>query len=245
MTPDRDYQQFYSDEAPRYDEHRYKGRYGRVFRELHHEAIQSLLPSAQPGARLLEIACGTGHATEVLARGGFNVVATDLTNSMLEHARERLRALPVEFMEADARDLPFAASEFDVVVATRFMHLFAYEGQLAILEEMGRVVRPGGRIVVDFDNRTSHRILAPPLFLYNISRYRRLRPDTHYNDPADIRRLFDEAGLELDSLVGVGGYHLLLPAVFSHGAAVAAGRSHRRPPLRFLAEQLAAVGTRR
>jgi SAM-dependent methyltransferase len=99
----------------------------------------------QRGAVALDVGCGGGHLTYRLAPLVSEVVACDLTESMLAAVVEQasLRGLPnIDTREAAAESLPFQTATFDVV-ATRFSahhwHAFA-EG----IAEMARVLKPGG-----------------------------------------------------------------------------------------------------
>ncbi len=96
--------------------------------------------------RVLDVAAGNGNATLAAARRFADVVSTDYVGALLERGRERAEAdrLPVTFQEADAEDLPFADSSFDVVLST-FGVMFTPNQQQAA-DEMMRVCRPGGKI---------------------------------------------------------------------------------------------------
>jgi ubiquinone/menaquinone biosynthesis C-methylase UbiE len=99
-----------------------------------------------PGARVLDIASGTGNAALPAARKGAKVTASDLTPSLLEAGRERAEAegLELEWVEADAENLPFEDASFDVVMSTIGV-MFAPHHQNAA-DELARVARPGGTI---------------------------------------------------------------------------------------------------
>lgn len=103
------------------------------------------------GARdVLETTCGTGISTEALARGAdreARIVATDLSEPMLEVAREKCGGhAGVRFQAADAAALPFEDGSFDRVVSQ--FGLMFFEDKLAALREARRVLRPGGRLVL-------------------------------------------------------------------------------------------------
>lgn len=118
---------------------------------LHHgwrkAAIDAL--DAAPDAQVLDVCSGTGDvAFEILERLGDRggVVATDFCEQMLERAREKTRDSRIRFQVADATELPFEASSFDG--ATVAFGIRNVVDPVRALEEMARVVRPGGRIVV-------------------------------------------------------------------------------------------------
>jgi SAM-dependent methyltransferase len=99
-----------------------------------------------PEHRVLDVAAGTGNVAIRAAEAGARVVASDLTPENFEAGRREasLRGVELEWVEADAEDLPFADGDFDVVTSA-FGALFAPDHE-AVAEEMLRVCRPGGVI---------------------------------------------------------------------------------------------------
>jgi SAM-dependent methyltransferase len=101
--------------------------------------------AAQPPARILEIAAGTGVLTRALASrlpAASAIVATDLNPPMIEHAASVGTARPVQWRQADAMKLPFEAGTFDAV-ACQFGVMF-FPDKAAAFAEARRVLRPGG-----------------------------------------------------------------------------------------------------
>lgn len=98
------------------------------------------------GARVLDVACGTGVVSLTAARRGAKVTGIDLTPELIAHAKENaaLMRLDVTFREADAELLPFEDAKFDVVVS-QFGHMFAPRPEVAV-REMLRVLKPGGTV---------------------------------------------------------------------------------------------------
>jgi SAM-dependent methyltransferase len=98
------------------------------------------------GARVLDVAAGTGNASLPAAARGAQVTASDLTPELLADGRRRAEAqgLDLEWAEADAEHLPFDDGSFDVVMSTIGV-MFAPHHQDAA-DELVRVCRPGGRI---------------------------------------------------------------------------------------------------
>jgi SAM-dependent methyltransferase len=100
-----------------------------------------------PDERVLDVACGSGNGAISAARrtwGG--TVGADYVPSLLERGRERAAAerLEIEFVEADAQDLPFEDASFDVAMSI-YGAMFAPD-QEKTAAELLRVVKPGGRI---------------------------------------------------------------------------------------------------
>ena len=108
------------------------------------------LTSPEPDARVLDIGTGTGHTAFALAPNASAAIGVDLTPEMLAEAEKlRLeRAIPnVRFCVADVHGLPFDNVAFPRVTCRRAAHHFSDIGRA--LREMARVLRPGGRLVVD------------------------------------------------------------------------------------------------
>lgn len=101
----------------------------------------------RPGERILDLAAGTGASSISLARSGAQVVAADFSAGMIAEGRRRhgdVRNL--EFVEADATDLPFGDDEFDAV--TMSFGLRNVKQPKKALAELLRVTKPGGRLVI-------------------------------------------------------------------------------------------------
>ena len=98
------------------------------------------------GVRVLDVAAGTGNASIPAAERGAEVTASDLTPELLEAGRARAEAAGValDWAEADAENLPFGDSSFDVVISAIGV-MFAPHHQAAA-DELVRVCRPGGKI---------------------------------------------------------------------------------------------------
>jgi demethylmenaquinone methyltransferase/2-methoxy-6-polyprenyl-1,4-benzoquinol methylase len=102
------------------------------------------LVNSKPGQIILDLAAGTGSSSIVFMREGVKVVAADFSQGMLEEGRRRHPEL--EFVFADAANLPFADQEFDTVTIS--FGIRNVEKTEVALEEMLRVLKPGGKLVV-------------------------------------------------------------------------------------------------
>jgi demethylmenaquinone methyltransferase/2-methoxy-6-polyprenyl-1,4-benzoquinol methylase len=115
--------------------------------------------SAQPGERVLDLAAGTGTSSVTFASSGADCVACDFSLGMLQAGKKRgtpATSGRVAFAAGDAMRLPFKDDSFDAVTIS-FGLRNVHETKIA-LEEMYRVTRPGGRLVVcEFS-----RITIPP-----------------------------------------------------------------------------------
>lgn len=92
----------------------------------------------RPGASVLDVGCGTGYFTRRLALDGLDVTGVDPDPSMLEVARAR-RAAGEQYLQADARALPFRNGEFDCCISITALCFIAE--QAVALAEMFRVAR--------------------------------------------------------------------------------------------------------
>jgi ubiquinone/menaquinone biosynthesis C-methylase UbiE len=99
-----------------------------------------------PGDRVLDVAAGTGNTALRAAEAGASVVASDVTPQNFDAGRREAaaRGVEVEWVEADARTLPFDDGAFDAVTSS-VGAIFAPEPP-AVAAEMARVCRPGGII---------------------------------------------------------------------------------------------------
>ncbi len=124
------------------------GDFPRVARETIPEVGPALVEAAgvRTGAKVLDVAAGSGATSIPAAMAGGDVVASDLTPELLEAGRHAAIAagVAIQWTEADAEDLPFADASFDVVLSS-FGAMFAPRHQV-VADELLRVTRPGGTI---------------------------------------------------------------------------------------------------
>lgn len=100
------------------------------------------------GARVLEVGCGSASCTRWLARQGAWPVGIDLSAGMLRHARAGAvsTGTTVPLVQADATVLPFASAAFDLACSAFGAVPFVADSA-AVMAEVARVLRPGGRWV--------------------------------------------------------------------------------------------------
>ena len=125
------------------------GNYDRFSRAMESSAVEFLDRLDVPaGARLLDVACGSGQLGIIAARRGASVTGIDIASNAIAIARARATAeqLTALFDEGDAEALPYPDASFDVV-ATIFGAMFAPQPDL-VAAEMLRVCRPGGTLAM-------------------------------------------------------------------------------------------------
>lgn len=124
--------------------------------EAEQEALAAArLAGCKPGAEILDAPCGYGRHAIPLAQAGFRVVGVDRSQVLLDEAKRRADGVEgLELVQADYRELPFPDDRFDSVL--NLFSALGYtgkEGDTQALREFRRVLRPGGRLVVE----TMHR----------------------------------------------------------------------------------------
>jgi len=173
------------DVAEAYDDKRFS-RGGRLIDRREKEAVLEALGPVED-RRVLEIACGTGRFTVMLAEQGADVVGLDISGPMLQQGREKAQVAglsdTLEFMRGDAARLPFPDDHFDAVFAMRFFHLA--DTPLQFLREMRRVSRE--QVFFDTFNRYSTRSL------YNWA----LPMGSRLYSGGEVDRLLSDVGLQL------------------------------------------------
>jgi len=110
----------------------------------------------EPGASILDLACGYGRIAIPLAQRGFRVTGLDLSETLLGQARaSAARAgVEVDWHQGDMREIPWEGA-FDAVinVFSSFGYFTDEEENRRVLEGVTRALKPGGRFLIDVINR--------------------------------------------------------------------------------------------
>jgi 2-polyprenyl-6-hydroxyphenyl methylase/3-demethylubiquinone-9 3-methyltransferase len=174
------------------------------------------------GMRVLDVATGTGNVALRAAERGARVTAVDITPEQLERGRREAdgRGLTVEWVEADAQDLPFEDGAFDVVTSAAGA-IFAPDHR-ATAAELQRVTRPGGTI--GMINFTPEGLAAD--FFAVFAPYMPAGPSpTDWGSEPYVRRLFAGCELDLERRSYVenppGGFAGFYKATFGPAVAIA------------------------
>jgi ubiquinone/menaquinone biosynthesis C-methylase UbiE len=104
-----------------------------------------------PRANMLEMGCGTGHWTEFFVEQGFKVTAADISEAMLNHAKNK--NIKAEFQPIDTEVIPFDDHQFDTVAAITMLEFV--DNQQKTLEELCRVLKPEGWLILGCLNADS------------------------------------------------------------------------------------------
>lgn len=151
--PHTEIRQAYDQLAPDYDRMTFVERYLLGVDRLRGRLLDGV------SGYVLDVACGSG-ANFPSFRAASHVTAIDLSPGMLDIARlkaERL-GLSIELLVMDAQQLDFADDTFDVVVSA--LSTCTFPEPVTALREMGRVVKPGGRILLLEHGRSSWGLLG-------------------------------------------------------------------------------------
>lgn len=144
------------------------GDYDKLSRGVGLQAAQDFVAGLDlaNGARVLDIACGSGSTALPLARHGARVTGIDIAPTLLAKAREAAAAasLDIRFDEGFAEELPYQDNSFDLAVSMFGVEFSPFPER--VVGEIGRVVAPGGRLVManwaagGFTGE-AHKVFAP------------------------------------------------------------------------------------
>jgi ubiquinone/menaquinone biosynthesis C-methylase UbiE len=193
------------------------------------EFVRLLLERADAGSRVLDVGCGGGRVARLVAAHVGELVGSDISPVMLEEARESLREQPnASFVETEGATLrPLEDGSFDVVYSYDVFLNFDLNPALALLDEMRRVARPGGVLVLGWDT-----IDRPEWARDHLRMVRRAARSKRFNasqmrawTSAQVEHLIETAGFRVVDRrwIGGGGKGPRVPRVFTAEAA-------ERPP---------------
>ena len=122
---------------------------------------RKLLVESCKGKRILDIGGGTGRTGNALLQSGYEVIVLDKNEAIMRFGQESYSHLP--FIQGDAYSLPFQGESFDEVILEEIIEHFEDQGKA--IEEMLRVLRPGGRVILSTPNK---RLFRAYIFLLRL-----------------------------------------------------------------------------
>lgn len=137
----------YGPEASVIDPNDRKGYKNRYIAFLRDRAILKALSDIPQPARILDFGCGSGNLSKTLADNGYRPVGVDISRNLLRSA-QRHKLMHSLFIQYDGRHLPFPSNSFDACVTYGVLiHLTDADSFCRVLEEIYRVLKPGGRLI--------------------------------------------------------------------------------------------------
>lgn len=146
VLPERPSEKYYRDTAKSYEQFVNKQFADKpFFKEL----------AKQYGSPILELACGTGRISLMLAEAGYEIVGVDLSPEMLEIAREKLQKIPeviqsrVTFYRGDITDMTLDQKFAMIIIPSSFKYLLTTDDQLACLKCVREHLQDTGIFILD------------------------------------------------------------------------------------------------
>lgn len=161
--------------------------------EANEKIIDMIIKLLKPShySPLVDLGCGSGIFTQMLASRGFECIGVDLSHTLLQ--RGKVQRPDVAFIQADVETLPFSDNSVETIVLSCLIHHLPDPSQC--IQELYRVLKPNGRFVAFDPNR-----LNPFMYLYRdkSSPFYSSKGVTENERPVlakHLRRLFQGAGL--------------------------------------------------
>jgi ubiquinone/menaquinone biosynthesis C-methylase UbiE len=124
--------------------------------QIYHEHLHRYLFAAQcvRGLAVLDIACGEGYGSALLAASAVSVVGVDVSAETIAHAERKYRLANLRFLAGECRSIPVKAQSIDVVVSFETIeHLEEHE---VFMRDIRRVLKPGGLLIISSPDREKY-----------------------------------------------------------------------------------------
>ena len=122
--------------------------------ELEHRHRYCFAAELVAGRRVLDIACGEGYGSALLAKSAQHVIGVDIADGAVRHARQRYQAQNLAFEVGSCVSIPIGDGSVDVVVSFETIeHLAEHD---AMITEIRRVLRPGGLLVISSPDKLEY-----------------------------------------------------------------------------------------
>lgn len=190
-----DVAEFYDDEAISYDE-RFESAAGKYIHERQESIVLDQLGDVE-GKTVLEIAAGTGRFTRALADEGANVIVIDIAREMLN--QNRRKTPEADFIHGTASELPFETESIDSCVTVNALNHIP--GHWDVIEDVKRVLKPGGVFLANYPNIFSNRF---PIGVYVNRRNRNIGDGvyTKWFNIFEVKSRLKNMGYDLETCVG-------------------------------------------
>ena len=186
----------------------YDTRHGYIWK--HGAGVVDLL-AAQPGERILDLGCGTGHLTAQLAAVGAHVVGIDNDSGMIELARQHYPALRFEVADGSAFQLD---ETFDAVFSNAAIHWM--RDPAGVVASVHAALRPGGRFVAEFGGKGNVAAIIAAI-------YAALRP--YDPTPESLNPWYFPSIGEYAALLESHGFEVTLAMLFDRPTLIEGGEA--------------------
>jgi len=153
----------------------YASNTGEMMKE-YVDLAQRIAPQLEPNSRVLEVAPGPGYfAIELAKRGNYAITGLDISHTMVKIAAKKAAeaGVAINFQQGTASNLPFPAGSFDFLLCRAAFKNFAKPAEA--LQEMCRVLRPGGRgVIIDLKRNASPEEIAQGIDVMKLSWFNRI-----------------------------------------------------------------------
>ncbi len=137
--------------ANSYDRDRYVSKSSRFIMQTEIKVITEWLHD-EKGSLLLDVPCGTGRLSIVLAHLFDRIIAGDISAGMIALLNDKIRSEGINnvaLLRVNSRRLPFPENTFDIVLCVNFFHLIQNKEKHVFAGEFRRVLKPRGRLILE------------------------------------------------------------------------------------------------
>ncbi len=168
-----------------------------------------LISSMKPG-KILDAGCGNCRNLLLFAKAGFDCYGIDFSRQMLDQAKKfcKKHSIHVKLKQADITNLPFSDNFFDYVLCIAVLHHLKKQQQLKALQELRRVLKPNGLLLITVWNKLRIRPLLK--FLFKKQAYIKWK----YKDKCYYRYYYFFSPIELFMLVRRAGFYVIKHNLF-------------------------------
>ena len=147
---------------------------------------------------VLELGCGTGYFTEAIVKNSKNVFATDLSEELLEKAKERLGGnYKITFQKENCMNISFASNKFNTVFMANLIHII--EDPLKVIQECYRILKDNGLLIItSFTNYNMKTWEIIKLGFGYIKVWGKPPKHTHRFSPDSLSALIQSAGFLIE-----------------------------------------------
>lgn len=202
--------------------------------------IEEALRYIPPGQLILDVGCGNGYSTAIFAKQAEHILAIDYSEAMIARAKREYGSIPnITFEVRDITSpLPYGEKHFGVAVAQRcLINLATWENQQKAIENIARVIRPGGYFVMQEGTRQGREGLNQLRVKMGLPRM----PDVEFNYDLDETVLwpFIERTFDIVEIRRYGLYDLIARVV--HPLLVAPAQPDYEAKINDVARRVAAT----